>query len=227
MTVDPAFDRNPSRARGGSLSHRRMLFEAMEPRILLSGDLNPVANPFDEDQTLSDSSTDQATVQTLDTTSAPLVEMSMTPLGDSAIVIDAGTTTELNDQTLQGDLIVRGNVTLNNITTTHAITLDGGTLTLINCTISNTTIGQTSAGGAATAASFNNTLDNVTLDTDLIVDGGISVTNGFVLNGNLSLGGVTGDAIVGFNGTQTVTGNGQIIFAGDYSCLGVNSSINN
>ena len=67
-------------------SSRKMHFEAVEPRVLLSADLAPVTNPLDQQLTLTLPPADQSQYQTLDTNQNPIIDMAqndpaLLPLG--------------------------------------------------------------------------------------------------------------------------------------------------
>ena len=102
-----------------------------------------------------------------------------------------------------------------------------GTTLLLNDTtgsweISGGTIqgGAIATTGTATLVAQNATLIGVTLDSNLTVEYGLTISGGLTLNNaNLILGGLTssdyGQAV--FQGTQTLSGTGQVMFAGAYS----------
>ncbi|MDL2275920.1 LEPR-XLL domain-containing protein, partial [Desulfosarcina sp. OttesenSCG-928-G10] len=201
-----------------ALSRKRMVFEAIEPRILLSADLHPAADALNPELAGSNGS-EAAEVFSLASTETPLVLMSDAVNGASyavngalfnestATIIEAGEEITLTG-TLDSELVVRGKVTLSRATTTHAIILDGGTLYLDQSTVSNTTISQTENGGTATAN--GGSLNAVTLNTDLT-----AIANVFVVTGGLELNAtLTLSNRLQCSGTQTITGSGQIVLQG-------------
>ncbi|MDL2322168.1 hypothetical protein LJC47_07500, partial [Desulfosarcina sp. OttesenSCG-928-B08] len=141
--------------------------------------------------------------------------------GEDATIVEAGITQDWSDITFDTDLVIRGNVTLTNVTTSHSIVLDGGTLNLVNCTVRNATITQTENGGTATAN--GGTFDTVTLNTDLTMTGTLHISNGLVLNSTLTIG--VGSRLE-FNHEQTLSGAGEVVF-GNNANLHINSTWNN
>ncbi len=81
-------------------------------------------------------------------------------------------------------------------------------------------VGGTLKGGTITSQSGGRlnggTLDGVTIDGDLTIWTGASVINGLTLNGALTLGDSSGSSsgFLRFEGTQSLSGTGTVIFAG-------------
>ncbi len=104
------------------------------------------------------------------------------------------------------------------------MTLDGTTnvLTLQGGTIDGGTVVTTN--GASVIVNGNPTFDGVTVDGTLDVGSSyyranLTVTNGLVLNGTALVGNPTNGnyGAIGFAGTQTLSGNGTVVF-GDSGC---------
>jgi len=95
--------------------------------------------------------------------------------------------------------------------TTGSWVLNGGTLR--NAVVN--------ASGGAQLVSISGTLDGVTINgnLDLTAGSGVSVTivNGLVLNGTATLGNQTTWGYLNFNGSQTLGGNGTVVF-GNSGC---------
>ena len=118
-----------------------------------------------------------------------------------------------------------------NVNLTGTLDAAGGTLTLGAATgswfvnggaLRNAVLSQS---GGAQLIFGNGTLDGVTVNGDLDVGrqnngAGVSVLNGLVLNGTLYLGNPTNQwyGQVGFVGTQTLSGNGTVLFGNQGAC---------
>ena len=129
-----------------------------------------------------------------------------------------------------------GNHIVRSITSEEALVLSGGTLTVSNTVQVNNTFtlsGGTlrsatvlpATNGARLVVGANGTLDGVTVNGDLDLTGNAvsaTVTNGLVLNGTARLGNTnSGYGALSFSGTQTLAGNGTVVFGG-----GLSSSVN-
>ena len=82
-------------------------------------------------------------------------------------------------------------------------------------------------GGGARLTPGSGTLDGVTLNADVTVpDGGsLTVKNGLALNGALTLASAGNAADLCFSGTQTLTGTGQVVFGGTSASGGPESAV--
>jgi hypothetical protein len=119
------------------------------------------------------------------------------------ITVRSGSPTVKSIQSTELLALTGGTLTVSqSIQGTGTVKFDGGTLT--GATVSsNTVVVATGAGG---------TLDGVTLNSDLDLTTGsaqVTVLNGLVLNGTATLG---ESGVIDFNGTQTLAGNGQVVF---------------
>jgi hypothetical protein len=108
----------------------------------------------------------------------------------------------------QGGQVDNSNNTLTLTAATGSLTLAGGTLKG----------GTVNAGGGAkvVATSSGGTLDGVTLNSDLdvtVAGASATVVNGLTLNGTATLGSANAFANLNFTNTQTLGGNGSVVFA--------------
>jgi hypothetical protein len=114
-----------------------------------------------------------------------------------------------------GTVYVTG--TLNNTGTELALNADTGSWVMLGGTIRGGTV--SGAGGAELIfSSIGGTLDGTTCNGDLDLESinaaALTLTNGVVLNGTLRVGNPTNQwyGVVNFNGSQTLGGNGTVIF---------------
>ena len=154
-----------------------------------------------------------------------------------------GTLPGPNDDVLinvNGDVVVThssGTHSLRSLFSQNAIVLSGGSLTVSNTvqvnngltlsggTLRGATLLPGTGGQGIIATSGGGTLDGVTINGDLDVGrqnngAGVSVINGLVLNGTLYLGNPTNGwyGQVGFVGTQSLGGNGTVVFGNQGAC---------
>ena len=127
--------------------------------------------------------------------------LSLTLDAGGTLTLTSGTFTLASDSTLDGNFTLSGG-TLNN---GGILTMNASTFTLNGGTLQNGII--TSTGGGVLNLAANSTLDNVTLDTDLIVNAArtLDITNGLTL-GDTALRTLTLDGTVRFLGTDQTLG---------------------
>ena len=105
--------------------------------------------------------------------------------------------------------------------TGNTIVLDGPYFSIWNFADGGTIKGGTiTANSGSLITSISGTLDNVTLNTNLTIQGGSSLTvqDGLVLNGTLTLSNTGWNyPTLYLNGTETISGTGQLVFGGTYS----------
>src|SRR5439155_11113945 len=109
-------------------------------------------------------------------------------------------------------LLSGGTLTVTNtIQVNSAFTLSGGTLR-------SATVLQATNGTRLVSTGMGGVLDGVTVNGDLDLTGNAvsaTVTNGLVLNGTARLGNAnSGYGALSFSGTQTLAGNGTVVFGG-------------
>jgi len=119
-----------------------------------------------------------------------------------------------------------GSVSINSLSSDELMTISGGTLTIAtsaniskSLTLGNGTLkGATiTATGGAQLVAGGGTLDGVTLSADLTVGDGqlLHVKNGLTLNGIITFTGPTNsNRSLSFDGTQTLSGTGQVVLSG-------------
>jgi len=126
-------------------------------------------------------------------------------VADDVVITFSAGTTQINSLTTSNKITLTGGV-LDIATTAQlsdTLTLSGGTLR--NAEVSGASVAATSSGG---------TLDDVTLNTDLALDGlseFVTVVNGLELNGTVFLN--ADRSRVDVTGSQTISGTGQFVFA--------------
>lgn len=114
-----------------------------------------------------------------------------------------------------------GTPTVKSIQSTELLALTGGTLTVTQSIQGGTlridggTLNDATVAGSTTMAvtATGGTLDSVTLNSNLNLSAGsgsqVTVVNGLILNGTVTLGDF---GLLDFAGTQTLAGSGQVIF---------------
>jgi len=106
--------------------------------------------------------------------------------------------------------------TLNNTGTTLILDAASGSWHLAGGGINGGTISNPDGASFTANSSTASKLDGVTLNTDLFLEGDSCVValNGLTLNGILTLGAGAGDyRALEFDGSQTLDGSGQVVFA--------------
>ncbi|HWE97952.1 MAG TPA: dockerin type I domain-containing protein [Tepidisphaeraceae bacterium] len=110
--------------------------------------------------------------------------------------------------------------TLDDSGTTLALTAASGSWDLAGGTIKNGTITTSGSASLLLTTFSTSTLDGVTLNTDLIVNGSpLNVLDGLILNGTLTI-----DGMAQFTGTQILGGIGQVLLGGSIIVASPNGS---
>ncbi|MEQ1751080.1 MAG: hypothetical protein ABL974_16750, partial [Prosthecobacter sp.] len=117
-------------------------------------------------------------------------------------------------------LTISGNLRIDGVLTLWGnLTINSGSLTLNNGTIKGGTVTATGSATLSVPVSTSGTLDGVTLGSDFTVSSGASlyVKNGLTLSGGakLNMNGTNASTYIYFQGTQTLGGTGEVVFAGN------------
>ena len=126
-------------------------------------------------------------------------------LSPGATVFDLFTTVSINSLTLNSTL------SLEFLFTVTGPIAGSGTIVLANGELSDAAVGA-GITVITSPTSESNELDNVTIDGQLIIEGGVGINNGLTLNGTCEIGTGLYSAILTFATNETLNGTGTVFF---------------